>query len=169
MNFTDIKRRLDGSYEITLNGLPYHTFPGHPKFDEVDAYALAHPDEVTVLTPPPPPTLDELKAAKRAEILNAKHAEENAGYTADGVTFDTSDRSKILWQGAYALAKADPDFTTAWKTKDGQFVTLSAAAVIAAYEGFAAFLEALFQKEAQLNAQIDAAASEEELDALSWN
>ena len=67
-----IKRVIDNSYVIVKNGLPYHV-PNEGEFvdewEQVNAYAEAHPEEVT-LEYPCEPTFEELVSAKRAEIWN---------------------------------------------------------------------------------------------------
>lgn len=69
-----IHRTFDDSYVITKNGFPYHVYPCAAEFaqewDEVLAYAEAHPECVTEEQPyvPPVPTLEEVKAAKLSEI-----------------------------------------------------------------------------------------------------
>lgn len=69
-----IHRKIDDSYVITKNGMPYHVYPYAAEFaeewDAVFAYAEAHPEMVTEEQPyvPPVPTLDEAKAAKLSEI-----------------------------------------------------------------------------------------------------
>ena len=71
-----IHRMFDDSYVITKNGKPYHVYPYAAEFaelwDEVFAYAEAHPDMVTEEQPymPPVPTLEELRAAKLVEIVD---------------------------------------------------------------------------------------------------
>jgi hypothetical protein len=73
--FHDIVRRLDGSYVIARNGLPYHV-PNEgeyaPLWEQVNEYALAHPEEVTEetpLPPPPAPTLEQAMEAKLREVM----------------------------------------------------------------------------------------------------
>lgn len=69
-----IHRTADDSYVITKNGMPYHVYPYAAEFaqewDEVFAYAEAHPECVTEEQPyvPPVPTLEEVKTAKLSEI-----------------------------------------------------------------------------------------------------
>ena len=69
-----IYRTADDSYVITKNGFPYHVYPYAAEFaqewDEVLAYAEAHPECVTQEQPyvPPVPTLEEVKTAKLSEI-----------------------------------------------------------------------------------------------------
>ena len=74
-----IKRIADGSYVIQENGYPYH-IPNEGEFAErwaeINAYAEAHPDEVTLEYPPEPyePTFAELVKSKRREIWGAGDA-----------------------------------------------------------------------------------------------
>lgn len=69
MNIT--KRTIDGSYVIEKNGYPYHV-PNEGEFAEewaeINAYAEAHPDEVTLEEPPEPyePTPEEIAEAELA-------------------------------------------------------------------------------------------------------
>lgn len=66
-----IHRTYDDSYVVTKNGMPYHVYPCSAEFaeewDEVFAYAEAHPECVTE-EKPYVPTLEEVKAAKLSEI-----------------------------------------------------------------------------------------------------
>ena len=72
-----IHRTADDSYVITKNDMPYHVYPYAAEFaeewDAVFAYAEAHPECVTEEQPyvPPVPELDDLRAAKLAEIAAA--------------------------------------------------------------------------------------------------
>lgn len=69
-----IHRTADDSYVIIKRGMPYHVYPYAAEFaqewDEVFAYAEAHPENVTEEEPyvPPVPTLEEAKADKLSEI-----------------------------------------------------------------------------------------------------
>lgn len=66
-----IYTREDGSYVITYQGYPYHA-PNEGEFAslwaEIDAWAKEHPDQLQAEPGPPPPTLEEAREAKRAEI-----------------------------------------------------------------------------------------------------
>lgn len=68
-----IHRTADDSYVITKTGMPYHVYPYAAEFaelwDEVFAYAEAHPEIVTEEGPytPPVPTPEQLAASVRAE------------------------------------------------------------------------------------------------------
>lgn len=66
-----IIRRVDGSYVIAYAGWPEYHVPNigefAPLWAEVDAYAQAHPEQVTDAPAPPVPTEEELLA--RAKTL----------------------------------------------------------------------------------------------------
>ena len=92
-----IHRTFDDSYVITKNSMSYHV-PNEGEFAEewaeVRAYAEAHPECVVVEQPyvPPVPTLEELKAAKKARIDAETSAAILAGfdYAVDGVNYHFS-------------------------------------------------------------------------------
>ena len=74
-DFGEIIRRIeDDSYVILREKMPYHVYPYHVRYaelwDEVNAYAEAHPEMVTEEEPyvPPVPTLEEVKTDKLSEI-----------------------------------------------------------------------------------------------------
>lgn len=74
-DFGEIIRRIeDDSYVILREKMPYHVYPYHVRYaelwDEVNAYAEAHPEMVTEEEPyvPPVPTLEEMKTDKLSEI-----------------------------------------------------------------------------------------------------
>ena len=75
--YENLTRNLDGSYTFVKNGYPYNC-PNMgewlEEYAQVHAYALEHPDEVTVEPEPAPPTLEELREAKRREIWGAGDA-----------------------------------------------------------------------------------------------
>lgn len=74
-----ITRRADGSYVIAYAGYPEYHVPNNDEFAaiwaEVDAYAQAHPEQVTDEPAPPVPTEEELlaraKTLKTAELDRA--------------------------------------------------------------------------------------------------
>lgn len=66
-----IKHRWDGSYVIAYAGYPEYHVPNNEEFAslwaEVNAYAQAHPEQVTEEPAPPTPTAEEL--LERAKVL----------------------------------------------------------------------------------------------------
>ena len=76
-----ITRRVDGSYVITRNGYPYHVVNDEEMasfWSEVDAWAQAHPEQVTDEPAPPQPTEEELlEQAKSTKISKLETAQKN--------------------------------------------------------------------------------------------
>lgn len=118
---------------------------------------------------PPEPTLDELKAQKKAEIASARYAAETAGTTVNGVLIDTGRDSQALITGAALAAMLDSEYSLNWKTANG-FIHLSAPEIIAVAQTVRAHVQACFDREAELCALVDAAKTKEELDEIiiSW-
>lgn len=76
-----ILRRADGSYVIVTNGHPYHA-PNSGEWAalwaEIDAYAQAHPEQVTDEPAPPQPTEEELlERAKISKLSELEAAQKN--------------------------------------------------------------------------------------------
>ena len=118
---------------------------------------------------PPEPTLDELKAQKKAEIASARYEREIAGVEVNGITIDTGRDSQALITGAAVAAVLDDDYSLNWKTEAG-FVHLTAPEIIAVAQAVRAHVQACFDREAELCALVDAAETKEELDEIiiSW-
>lgn len=118
---------------------------------------------------PIPPTLDELKTAKRADIAAARYDAETGGCTVEGVTVATDRGSQALLTAAVVSARLDPEFKTRWKCADGHFVTLDAFQLRALGDAVIAHVEACFAREGELCEQIDVAQTPEELDSIQWS
>ena len=149
-----IHRTFDDSYVITKNSMSYHV-PNEGEFAEewaeVRAYAEAHPECVVVEQPyvPPVPTLEELKAAKKARIDAETSAAILAGfdYAVDGVNYHFSyaldDQQNFSDTANVCLMKQSgmlglPDSVT-WNayTPDDELVrlTFDASGFLALYAG----------------------------------
>lgn len=113
------------------------------------------------------PTLDELKAKKRAEMAAARYAAETSGITLSGAVIRTDRESQALITGAALAASHDENYSVTWKAKNG-FVTLTAAQIIAVAQAVRAHVEACFDREAELQTAIEAAETAEALDEITW-
>lgn len=118
---------------------------------------------------PIPPTLDELKTAKRADIAAARYDAETGGCTVDGVTIATDRGSQALLTAAVVMARIDPEFKTQWKCANGNFKQLDAFQLRAIGDAVIAHVEACFAREGELCEQIDAAQTPEELASIQWS
>jgi hypothetical protein len=167
-DFGDVIKKLDGSYVINLGVNPFNVPQGHPLFLEVEEYATANPDRVTNEQPPTPPTLEEVKAAKKAEIADARWRHETGGVTVNDMTVATDRESQALITGAALQATIDTEYSCQWKTAEG-FVTLTAAMILAVAQAVRRHVQDSFDREADLAGQIDAATTAEEAGAVTWS
>ena len=180
---TIIHRTLDDSYVITKNGLPYHVYPYSAEYaqewDEVDAYAEAHPECVTE-EKPYVPTLEELKTAKKARIAAETSAAIASGfdYAVGGVTYhfsyDTFDQQNFADTANVCLMKQSgmpglPDSVT-WNayTPGGELerLTFDASGFLALYAGGAMkHKNGTMQRGGERKAAVEAATTPEEVEA----
>ena len=114
-----------------------------------------------------PMTLDEAKAAKKAEIAAARYAAEIAGVTVGGVVVRTDRESQALITGAALKATQDAAYSCTWKAESG-FVTLDAATVLAVADAVRSHVQTCFDAEAAKCALIDAAQTVEDVEAVEW-
>jgi hypothetical protein len=91
-------------------------------------------------------TLESYAADRRWRI-------ETSGITLSGMPVRTDRESQALINGAFALAKDDPDTVIQFKGASG-FVMLDAAAILAVGRAVAAHVQAAFAKEADVLADI---------------
>ncbi len=97
----------------------------------------------------------ELFAAREA-IRRRRDQAIDTGIVVAGVPLHTDERSRSNIMGAALSAMLDPDYSVAWKGADGVFVTLTAEQVIAVAQAIRAHVQACFDREAALLADLDA-------------
>lgn len=117
--------------------------------------------------PPYVPTLAELKEEAKGVLANRRWDIEVGGMPFNGSTIATDDRSKLLLASAAAKARDDAEFTTKWKTADGEWIELNVAAIGAIYTAVFDWVSACFAREEELTNLIDSAADAEELATLT--
>lgn len=105
-------------------------------------------------------TADDLQAeAKQAasdKIKARRNQAMSGGITVAGVTVHTDDLSQNRITGAALAATMDPATTVKWKTPNGSFVMLDAAAIITIAQAIRAHVQACFDREADLQAALAA-------------
>lgn len=111
--------------------------------------------------------INSLKRGKLQELANARWLEETAGYMYNGHEFHSDRESQNRVFQAYMASLSDPNFTVTWKTKNG-WLEMTASDFITLYNEFYVFLQNLYQKEKNLQEQIEAATTIEELEAIQW-
>lgn len=126
-----------------------------------------------MLVDPPEPTLDELKAAKNAQINAARAAANTGTFDHGGKTFscDQLSRSDIDGVNGYvALYGAlPPGFPGAWKAMDNTYLPLAdVEAWKTFYTAMVATGAANFAHAQELKAQLAAATTPEAVAAIVW-
>lgn len=79
---------------------------------------------------------------------------EVAGAVVNGMTIATDRSSQAMISGAYNMAARDAQFSTQWKTAEGVFVSLDAAAIIAVATAVGAHVASCFAKEVTVAGRI---------------
>lgn len=113
---------------------------------------------------------DELacaKAKKKAELAAARYAAEIAGVKAGKLTIRTDRESQALITGAALQAMDNPDYSCQWKTEGG-FVTLDAQTILDVARAVRAYVQSCFDREAAKGAEVDAAKTKADLEAIAW-
>ena len=117
----------------------------------------------------PQPTLDELKALKRAEINQARDKAEQGGFEYMGKIFDSDQVSCIrISSAAQAMQYADDTATITWTTQDNSTIDLNKSQLMGLVVALAQWSNTCHQKATALKAQINACDSKEALDKVKW-
>ena len=135
--------------------IPVETAPQPISFDDNDMPVYGEVDT------------DTLKQGKLWQLADARWREETAGFMYNGHEFHSDRESQDRFFQAYMASLNDPNFTVMWKTKDG-WLEMAASDFITLYNEFQTFLQGLYQKEHNLQEQVKAATTIEELNAIKW-
>jgi hypothetical protein len=153
-------------------------------YDELNDKILAHhaaqgEQVIPVETPPEPISMDDdmpvfgevdfetLKQAKAWEIADKRWRAETGGITIGGVEITTDRESQALLMGAVLAAQNNPEYAVNWKAKNGWF-ELDAATLIAIGNAVGSHVQACFDREKELQEQVEAATTIEELNTIEW-
>ena len=102
-----------------------------------------------------------------AVIAARRYEAEVSGIDISGLHVATDDRSKLLINGAAVEAMLDPDYQMQWKTPAG-FVELTASQVLAVARAVRAHVQACFDREAELLAELEAGTFTEAILDQGW-
>jgi hypothetical protein len=148
----DLNGYYSGNIEVDDAGaMPVHSTPTKPPKLTGTQIAQWQGEWVKLPAapePPPAPTPDwpSLIAARR-------YTAEMAGTTVQGMAIATDDRSQGLITGAALAAMLDAEYTIKWKTAEG-FVELTGAQIIGVASAVRAYVQACFDREADLLAAV---------------
>lgn len=111
-------------------------------------------------------TLAEAKAERLALLAERRWRAETGGVVIGGTLLPTDEKSEVKITGARLAAEANPAYTVRWKVAPGQFVTFDATAVIALSNTVRAHIQACFDNEDAISALINAAETNDAVDAV---
>lgn len=168
--YDSIIRREDGSYVVTSGDIPRHV-PNHGFWAEewsvVDAFAREHPELVTEEEPPAPPSLEEVKAARLAEV-NAAYDEAVSALVdtypdAELLTFDKQEAEARAWLADISARTPLIDALAAGRGMDKAELV---SRIIAKAEAFATTTGYLTGQRQRFEDLIDAATTAEEVESI---
>ncbi len=115
-----------------------------------------------------PPTLNDVKIAKLAELASSRYNAETSGIVLDGNKIRTDRESQATLTGAYVTLQAG--FTTSidWKTSSGEWITLTLQEVEALASLVSSHVQACFATERALSALVISANTIEEVNSITW-
>lgn len=112
-------------------------------------------------------TLEELKDKKKAEVAKSRYDAEVAGIDFYGARIATDDRSQSKIAGAAMKAMQEPTYTCWWKGESG-WVQLDASTILAIADAVRAHVQACYDREMDLDIDIDLAETAEAVLAITW-
>lgn len=153
--------------DIPVDAIPipedrYLAVIGNPQPGKIRSHDA---DGLPILIDPPPAILTA--ADHRAAVAAARYLRETAGIAIDGIRVDTSRDSQALITGAALSAMLDPGYVFRWKTPAG-FVELTAEQILGVAQAVRAHVQACFDREAELLAEIEAGTYDAAMLETGW-
>jgi hypothetical protein len=105
---------------------------------------------------------------KWAEIKSARTAEEFSTFSWGGYTFQCDEVSQRRLQGAVQLAAINPDMSLDWTLADNSVQTFMAEEYVQIGQALANHVSECHERGRILRQEIAAAATQEDLEAISW-
>lgn len=91
----------------------------------------------------------------RQDIADKRWQIESSGVDFDGVTIPTDRMSQTILTSMNLRVDRNPDYTTSFKVASGQYLTVGRDEIIAMGDAVFAHVDAAFQRERELNEQLD--------------
>ena len=118
--------------------------------------------------PVPGPTLADAKAAKSTAVQAEKVRVRDGGFLVGGVLFDSDAGANVAYLNYFTRVSADPSYVVAnWKASAGVWVDMNATLFAQVSSAFGANSEAAFNWQAARDAEIAAATTVEQVQAVS--
>ncbi len=109
---------------------------------------------------------ERLRELKLEALAARRWLAETGGIMLGEMSIKTDEDTQRKITGAYVKADKDAGFSARWKIAPGVFVTLDAATILMIGDAVTAHIQTCFDNEADITADILAAADEAELDAI---
>lgn len=122
----------------------------------------------------PEPSLEQVKAEKKAEINRMRDAVEQGGFEYKGKVFDSDEISCIrMTCAAQAMAtvqvtEGEPEPTIAWTCQDNSTIDLTPAELMELVSALAQWSNRCHEKATMLKAEVEAAKTARELESIKW-
>lgn len=114
------------------------------------------------------PTLDEVKAAKKAEIAAARYKDTCGILEINGKPYHIAGDARTAFLGTLAAFQAGALTETVWKLADGTFTTLDTDGFMTVVTAALNYIESCFNREKTLIAAVDACATVATVKAINY-
>ena len=121
-----------------------------------------------IAPPAPDMSLPAVKARKLTELALARFSYEVGGVTVGGARIKTDRESQATISGAYTTLKDGLVPSIDWKADGGQWVQLTVTEMAGIAQAVAQHVQSSFTLERQLAAQVAAATTVEQVQAVTW-
>ena len=98
--------------------------------------------------------LGKTKAELLAYSANKRWRTESTEITVNGKPVQTDDRSKVLVNQSFAMARADRQYTKNWKLRDGEYTVLDNRQLLAMGESMERWTVICYEKEREIAPRI---------------
>lgn len=116
-----------------------------------------------------PRSLADLKAAKLAEMQEARDAQQYGGFTWDGSTFDSNERSQTVLLGMFTTAALGSLPDTPFRLQNNSWRVLTAANMVQVWAALQACVAGAFAQFAAREAAIADATTPAAVAAITWS
>ena len=156
----DFEAVIDGTRSIEIFTAPMKAMEDGTEAPDYDIGPLEPGDGETPLS--------MAKARKLLELAAARYEAEISGVTVEGTHVRTDRESQALITGAALAAIQDAGYSCKWKTEKG-FIVLSSTQIIAVASAVRAHVQACFDREYTLAAQVEEAETVQAVEAIRWS
>ena len=115
----------------------------------------------------PRPLTDGMVAEKLERINEGKNLALDAGFTLDGVLFDSDSPARLAYLELSLKLGQDPAYSTPWKASTGVWVTMDAALFSSLQPAYEAHIQSCFAWQAAREQEVAAAVAAGDVEALA--